>query len=90
MSEQKRPKAVIVGGSIAGLACAKAISLAGWDVVVLEKSISPPKGLPTGAGIGLDPLSRRLIASWINQQPQFLHTTSLPLTIDQVFTYYPY
>ncbi|KAL9330894.1 hypothetical protein ACSQ67_000504 [Phaseolus vulgaris] len=36
--EGKRGKAVIVGGSIAGISCAHALTLAGWDVLVLEKT----------------------------------------------------
>lgn len=82
MNEKKRPKAVIVGGSIAGVSCAHALILAGWDVVVLEKSSAPPTGSPTGAGLGLDPLARTLIETWI-KRPRFLHNTTLPLTIDQ-------
>lgn len=77
-----KPKAVIVGGSIAGISCAHALILAGWDVVVVEKTTSPPTGTPTGAGLGLDPLSQRITGSWLSQ-PQLLHNTTLPLTIDQ-------
>lgn len=83
MNEKKKPKAVIVGGSIAGVSCAHALILAGWDVVVLEKSSAPPTGSPTGAGLGLDPLARTLIETWI-KRPHLLHNTTLPLTIDQV------
>ncbi|PON57936.1 FAD/NAD(P)-binding domain containing protein [Parasponia andersonii] len=82
MSQRKRPKAVIAGGSIAGVSCAHTLISAGWDVVVLEKACEPPTGSPTGAGLGLDPLAQRLIQSWI-RQPQLLHDSTLPLTIDQ-------
>ncbi|XP_030504081.2 uncharacterized protein LOC115719257 isoform X1 [Cannabis sativa] len=82
MSHKKRSKAIIVGGSIAGVACAHTLISAGWDVVVLEKSCAPPTGSPTGAGLGLDPLSQRLIHTW-TKQPQLLYNSTLPLTIDQ-------
>ncbi|XP_057426800.1 uncharacterized protein LOC130720197 [Lotus japonicus] len=75
-------KAVIVGGSIAGISTAHALILAGWDVLVLEKTTSPPSGTPTGAGLGLNPLSQQIIQSWL-PHPQLLHNTTLPLTIDQ-------
>ncbi|KAH7524720.1 uncharacterized protein LOC107421255 [Ziziphus jujuba] len=82
MTQKKIPKAIIVGGSIAGVSCAHTLILAGWDVVVLEKSYAAPTGSPTGAGLGLDPLAQRLIRSWL-KQPQLLHNATLPLTIDQ-------
>ncbi|XP_062020325.1 uncharacterized protein LOC133736750 [Rosa rugosa] len=82
MTLEKKPKAVIVGGSIAGVSCAHTLILAGWDVVVLEKSYQVPTGSPTGAGLGLDPLSLQLIQSWI-KDPELLNRTTLPLTIDQ-------
>ncbi|KAK4340826.1 hypothetical protein RND71_039327 [Anisodus tanguticus] len=77
-----KAKAVIVGGSIAGICCAHALIRAGWDVVVLEKTPAPPTGSPTGAGLGLDPLSQKIIKSWL-QQPHLLQQTTLPLTVDQ-------
>lgn len=80
--KEKKPKAVIVGGSIAGLSCAHALIVRGWDVVVLEKSIAPPAGSPTGAGLGLDPLAQKLIESWLGQ-PERLSKDTLPLIIDQ-------
>ena len=84
MAQKRSPnKAIIVGGSTAGESCAHALILAGWDVVVLEKSYAPPSGSPTGAGLGLDPLAQRLVGSWI-QHPQLLHLATLPLSIDQV------
>ncbi|CAN6583614.1 unnamed protein product [Malus baccata var. baccata] len=82
MSLKKKPKAVIVGGSIAGVSCAHTLVLTGWNVLVVEKSCAPPTGSQTGAGLGLDPLSLRLIQSWI-QDPELLHQTTLPFTIDQ-------
>ncbi|XP_047966725.1 aurachin C monooxygenase/isomerase-like [Salvia hispanica] len=75
-------KAVVVGGSIAGLSCAHALITAGWGVVVLEKTSSPATGCATGAGLGLDLLSQKLIKSWLDQ-PHTLDLTTLPLTIDQ-------
>ncbi|XP_050213728.1 uncharacterized protein LOC126665069 [Mercurialis annua] len=83
MEEMKqRPKAIIVGGSIAGISCAHALISAGWNVVVLEKSTSPPQRNATGAGIAMDPLSQKIIKSWISQ-PQLLQEITIPLTIDQ-------
>ncbi|CAA0840698.1 FAD/NAD(P)-binding oxidoreductase family protein [Striga hermonthica] len=79
---QRKGKAVVVGGSIAGLSCAHALIAAGWEVVVLEKSTSPPTGCPTGAGLGLDPLSQKIIHSWL-KRPEILDLNTLPLTIDQ-------
>ncbi|KAI3468300.1 hypothetical protein Pfo_024963 [Paulownia fortunei] len=79
---RRKGKAVVVGGSIAGLSCAHALIAAGWEVVVLEKTCSPPTGCATGAGLGLDPLAQKLIQSWL-KQPQILELTTLPLTIDQ-------
>ena len=82
-NQMKRPKAVIVGGSIAGVSCAHTLILAGWDVVVVEKSCAAPTGSPTGAGLGLDPLAQHLIQTW-TKQPQLVHNSTLPLTIEQV------
>jgi len=45
--EGERGKAVIVGGSIAGISCAHALTLAGWNVLVLEKTPLRPTGSPT-------------------------------------------
>ncbi|WJX09849.1 hypothetical protein P8452_00640 [Trifolium repens] len=81
--EGRKPKAVIVGGSIAGISTAHALILAGWDVLILEKTTLPPTGSPTGAGLGLNPLSQQIIQSWISKPPQFLHNFTFPLTIDQ-------
>ncbi|ESR63766.1 hypothetical protein CICLE_v10010790mg [Citrus x clementina] len=79
----RKPKAIIVVGSIAGISCTKALILAGWDVVVIEKIRGPPTGNPTGAGIALHPLSQKIVKSWLHQ-PDLLHNITLPLTIDQV------
>lgn len=79
----RKPKAVVVGGSIAGISAAHSLLIAGWDVVVLEKTCAPPSGSPTGAGLGLDPLAQKIIESWIGQ-PNLLQNSTLPLTIDQV------
>ncbi|KAM7256778.1 hypothetical protein ACFE04_012519 [Oxalis oulophora] len=51
-----------------------------------QKSTAPPNGSPTGAGLGLDPLSLRLIGSWL-KHPQLLHDAILPLTTDLVNNY---
>lgn len=83
MNENKRiPKALIVGGSIAGISCAHALLKAGWKVQILEKSTTPPTGSSTGAGLSLDPLSQSLIQSWLSDPHRLLHST-LPLTVDQ-------
>ncbi|XP_011081911.1 uncharacterized protein LOC105164824 [Sesamum indicum] len=81
-AEKRKGKAVVVGGSIAGLSCAHALIAARWEVVVLEKTCSPPTGCATGAGLGLDPLAQNVIQSWL-KQPGILELTTLPLTIDQ-------
>lgn len=56
--------------------------VAGWNVIVLEKTNAPPTGSPTGAGLGLDTLSQTIIESWL-PQPQLLQKITVPLTIDQ-------
>ncbi|KAF3672876.1 hypothetical protein T459_21621 [Capsicum annuum] len=38
---------------------------------------------PTGAGLGLDPLSHKIIESWLQHGPQLLQQTTFPLSIDQ-------
>ncbi|TYJ46471.1 hypothetical protein E1A91_A02G123500v1 [Gossypium mustelinum] len=80
--KKKKSKVIIVGGSIAGVSCAHALTSIGWQVVVIEKSAAPPTGSPTGAGLGLDPLAQMLITSWI-ANPHLLQHPTLPLTIDQ-------
>ncbi|GAB2275552.1 hypothetical protein Dimus_010309 [Dionaea muscipula] len=82
LEEKRKPKAVVVGGSIAGVCAAHALIAAGWQVVVLEKSSSPPTGSPTGAGLGLDPLSCSIINSWLGSSEP-LYRTTVPLSIDQ-------
>ncbi|CAJ1972109.1 unnamed protein product [Sphenostylis stenocarpa] len=82
MVGEGKPRAVIVGGSIAGISTAHALTLSGWNVIVLEKTNAPPTRSSTGAGLGLDPLSQRIIQSWL-PQPQLFHNLTLPLTIDQ-------
>ncbi|KAJ0091037.1 hypothetical protein Patl1_12793 [Pistacia atlantica] len=82
-NKKKGGKAVIVGGSIAGVSCAHSLLSAGWDVVLLEKSSGPPTGSPNGAGLGLDPLAQRIIHSWLPHCPHLLHKSTVPLTIDQ-------
>ncbi|XP_010541624.1 PREDICTED: uncharacterized protein LOC104815034 [Tarenaya hassleriana] len=78
----KKGRAIIVGGSIAGLSCAHALTLAGWEVLVLEKSTEPPARSPTGAGLGLDLQSRQVIRTWL-PRPNLLDDFTLPLSIDQ-------
>ncbi|KAK9149744.1 hypothetical protein Scep_008501 [Stephania cephalantha] len=78
---KKRPKAVVVGGSIAGIACAHSLLSADWDVVLIEKSRSPPTACPTGAGVGLDPQSSNFINTWLHSHNT--HSITLPLSIDQ-------
>jgi 2-polyprenyl-6-methoxyphenol hydroxylase-like FAD-dependent oxidoreductase len=74
--------AVVVGGSVAGLACAHAVAGAGWDVVVLEKAAAPAGGGGTGAGLGLDPQSMETLARWI---PGWgLDAATLALAVDLV------
>ncbi|KAJ7958732.1 6-hydroxynicotinate 3-monooxygenase [Quillaja saponaria] len=48
----------------------------------LRRQPHPPSGSPTGAGVGLDPLSQRIIESWL-PQPDLLQKATMPLTIDQ-------
>ncbi|XP_039142464.1 LOW QUALITY PROTEIN: aurachin C monooxygenase/isomerase-like [Dioscorea cayenensis subsp. rotundata] len=74
-------KAIVVGGSIAGLSCAHALIAAGWTPVVIEKSAAPPDGSPTGAGLCLDPQALRLLNLWIKDS-NLLHSSTLPLSID--------
>lgn len=87
---ESKGRAVVVGGSIAGVCTAHALLSAGWEVVVIEKTITPPTGSQTGAGLGLDPLSVKIINSWLpkNQSPHLLNNLTLPLTIDQVYILY--
>ncbi|XP_017619112.1 uncharacterized protein LOC108463717 isoform X1 [Gossypium arboreum] len=80
--KKKKSKVIIVGGSIAGVSCAHALTSIGWQVVVIEKTAAPPTGSPTGAGLGLDPLAQMLITSWI-ANPHLLQHATLPLTIDR-------
>ncbi|CAI9267729.1 unnamed protein product [Lactuca saligna] len=83
--KESKGRVVVVGGSIAGICSAHALLSAGWEVMVLEKTTAPPTGSPTGAGLGLDPLARRIINSWLPQQQSdnLLNNHTLPLTIDQ-------
>ncbi|KAG9154184.1 hypothetical protein Leryth_000644 [Lithospermum erythrorhizon] len=78
----KKAKAIVVGGSISGLSCAHALVSSGWEVVVVEKTPSPPTGSPTGAGLGLDPLVQSILSQWL-MQPHLLQNTTMPLSIDQ-------
>lgn len=83
MEARRAPRAVIVGGSIAGLSCAHALIAAGWKATVIEKSTSPPSGSPTGAGLGLDRQSRDLLGRWLSDSG-LVHDSTFPLSIDLV------
>lgn len=78
---KEAPRAIIVGGSIAGLSCAHALSFIGWKVTVIEKSTCRPSGSPTGAGLGLDQLSRDLLSRWLSD-PRLIHCSTFPLSVD--------
>ncbi|KAH9799268.1 hypothetical protein WN943_000390 [Citrus x changshan-huyou] len=80
--KKQKPKAIVVGGSIAGESCAKALVSAGWDVVVIEKTRGPPTQNPTGAGLGLDPLAQKIVQSWLHE-PELLYNNTLPVTITE-------
>ncbi|KAL9443066.1 hypothetical protein AB3S75_016426 [Citrus x aurantiifolia] len=80
--KKQKPKAIVVGGSIAGESCAKALVSAGWDVVVIEKTRGPPTQNPTGAGLGLDPLAQKIVQSWLHE-PELLYNNTLPITITE-------
>ncbi|CAL5362847.1 unnamed protein product [Camellia sinensis] len=54
---------------------------AGWEEVVVEKSISPPTRRPIGAGLSLDIVSQKIVNSWL-RHPHLLQTSTLPLSID--------
>ncbi|KAL9440109.1 hypothetical protein AB3S75_018882 [Citrus x aurantiifolia] len=80
--KKQKPKAIVVGGSIAGESCAKALVSAGWDVVVIEKTRGPPTQNPTGAGLGLDPLAQKIVQSWLHE-PELLYNNTLPITVTE-------
>eukprot|EP01018_Ginkgo_biloba_P011495 Gb_23864 [translate_table: standard] len=71
-------KVVVVGGSIAGLACAYALIAAGCQAIVLEKARSLTSA---GAGLGLDPETCQALCGW-GLHHQLMQTT-VPLTIDE-------
>lgn len=84
--KKKTMKAIVVGGSIAGLSCAHALINAGWEVTVVEKSLSPPTGSPTGAGLSLEPQAREVINRWL-ADPTILHDITFPLTVELVHSF---
>ncbi|KQK17814.1 uncharacterized protein LOC100839355 [Brachypodium distachyon] len=79
--EMGKGVAVVVGGSVAGLACAHAVAEVGWKAVVLEKAAAPAAGSGgTGAGLGLGAQSMETLARWI---PGWgLDAATLPLAVD--------
>lgn len=79
--EKRAAVAVVVGGSIAGLSCAHSLVAAGWEVVVVERTVSPPSGSPTGAGLSLEPQARGIIDRWLGD-PTILHDITLPLNVE--------
>ncbi|KAH9760872.1 FAD binding 3 domain-containing protein [Citrus sinensis] len=81
-TKKQKPKAIVVGGSIAGESCAKALISADWDVVVIEKTRGPPTQNATGAGLGLDPLAQKIVQSWLHE-PELLYNNTLPVTITE-------
>ncbi|KAL8236155.1 hypothetical protein R6Q59_017236 [Mikania micrantha] len=83
--KESKGRAVVVGGSIAGVSAVHALLSAGWEVVVVEKTTAPPTGSSTGAGLGLDPLAQTIINSWLphQQSDHLLNIHTLALTIDQ-------
>jgi 2-polyprenyl-6-methoxyphenol hydroxylase-like FAD-dependent oxidoreductase len=54
VGEMGKALAVVVGGSMAGLACAHATTTAGWNAVVLEKAVMPAARGSMSTGLGLD------------------------------------
>ena len=74
--------AVVVGGSVAGLACAHAVADAGWELIVLEKAPAPAAGSGTGAGLGLDAQSMETLSRWIPGCG--IDAATLPLAVDLV------
>uniref|UniRef100_A0A0E0LD69 FAD-binding domain-containing protein n=1 Tax=Oryza punctata TaxID=4537 RepID=A0A0E0LD69_ORYPU len=74
--------AVVVGGSVAGLACAHAVAEAGWEAVVVEKAAAAATGSGTGAGLGLDAQSMETLARWIPGWGSHLDAATLPLAVD--------
>ena len=71
--------AVIVGGSVAGLACAVALRRVGVDVSVFERSLTIRQG---GAGIGLNAESIGILQSWGLDT----NALTLPMPIEEVRT----
>ncbi|KAJ3674425.1 hypothetical protein LUZ60_005041 [Juncus effusus] len=83
-TKRKAEKAVIVGGSLAGLSCAHALISAGWEATIIEKSPAPtaaPSSSPTGAGLGLDRQSQAILGRWISDDRIVLDTT-YPLSVE--------
>jgi 2-polyprenyl-6-methoxyphenol hydroxylase-like FAD-dependent oxidoreductase len=54
VGEMGKGSAIVVGGSMAGLACAHATATVGWNAVVLEKAATPAAKGSMSTGLGLD------------------------------------
>jgi 2-polyprenyl-6-methoxyphenol hydroxylase-like FAD-dependent oxidoreductase len=81
---EKKLRAVVVGGSIAGLSCAHALlrGCSPWlEVVVYERALSVTAA---GAGLGLDPAACDALRDW--GLGDALAASSLPLSMEEVRT----
>lgn len=58
MSSQGRPRAVVIGAGIGGLAAAAGLCAAGWEVTAFERAASLE---PVGAGLALSPNGLRAL-----------------------------
>ncbi|KAJ7528061.1 hypothetical protein O6H91_16G081800 [Diphasiastrum complanatum] len=76
-----RRKVIVVGGSIAGLSCAKALvqPQCQCDVLVLERASSLTAA---GAGLGLDIQACRVLQEW--GLTSALASISMPLTVEEI------
>ncbi|KAJ6834179.1 putative transformation/transcription domain-associated protein [Iris pallida] len=85
MEETKKATAAPRGGGFGsiGPVLAHALVAAGWEVKFIEKSISPPSGIPTDVGLGLDSQSCRILSRWISD-PDLIRTSTFPLSIELV------
>ncbi|PRY65886.1 2-polyprenyl-6-methoxyphenol hydroxylase-like FAD-dependent oxidoreductase [Glaciihabitans tibetensis] len=51
--DRPRRRAIVVGGSLAGLCAALALSASGWEVTILEQSTQPPAGMGMSIDVAL-------------------------------------